>query len=154
MSAACRSAATSSCACSLSTGSPCSARRRLSRQTIAASTRSGVTVAGKRPLSGQPGSSPTDLVTWPCERVRTTSAAIATSRAMPNGEASDICERRVARKLLAALEVSRVHLDVLLPLVRQLVLGEAGVNGTGLDACVAVDALLGVDVEHLDRVVI
>ena len=38
------------------------------------------------------------------------------------------------------LEVIRVDLDVLLPLARQLVLGEAGVDGTRFDAGVAVDA--------------
>src|SRR5215218_6298349 len=52
------------------------------------------------------------------------------------------------------LEVRRVDLDVALPLVRELVLGEAGVHRAGLDAGVAVDALLGVDVELLDRVVV
>ena len=36
----------------------------------------------------------------------------------------------------------------------QLVLGEAGVDRAGLDARVAVDALLGIDVEHLDLVVV
>ena len=36
----------------------------------------------------------------------------------------------------------------------QLVLGEAGVDRARLDARVAVDALLGVDVEHLDLVVV
>src|SRR6185437_1478956 len=50
-------------------------------------------------------------------------------------------------------EVVRVDLHVLLPLVGELVLGEAGVHGARLDARVAVDALLGVDVEHLGRVV-
>ena len=54
----------------------------------------------------------------------------------------------------ARREVLRVDLRVALPLVGQLVLGEARVHGTGLDAGVAVDALLGVDVEHLDLVVI
>ena len=49
-----------------------------------------------------------------------------------------------------ALVVVGVDLGVLLPLVGQLVLGEAGVDRAGLDAGVAVDALLGVDVEHLD----
>ena len=36
----------------------------------------------------------------------------------------------------------------------ELVLGEAGVDRAGLDAGVAVDALVGVDVEHLDAVVV
>src|SRR3954453_22936046 len=51
-------------------------------------------------------------------------------------------------------EVVRVDLHVLRPLVRHLVLGEAGVHGAGLDAGVAVDALLGVDVQHLRGVVV
>ena len=37
---------------------------------------------------------------------------------------------------------------------RELVLGEARVDRAGLDAGVAVDALLGIDVEHLDLVVV
>ena len=40
------------------------------------------------------------------------------------------------------------------PLVGELVLGEAGVDGAGLDAGVAVDALVRVDEEHLDLVVV
>src|SRR2546423_3196992 len=52
------------------------------------------------------------------------------------------------------LVVLGVDLGVLLPLVRELVLGEAGVHRAGLDAGVAVDALVGVDVEHLDLVVV
>src|ERR1700689_629739 len=46
-----------------------------------------------------------------------------------------------------------VDLRVLLPLLRQLILGEARVDGARLDTGVAVDALLGVDVEHLGGVV-
>ena len=53
-----------------------------------------------------------------------------------------------------AREVVGVDLRVLLPLVGELVLGEARVHRAGLDAGVAVDALLGVDVEHLGRVVV
>ena len=53
-----------------------------------------------------------------------------------------------------ALVVVRVDLGVFGPLGRQLVLGEAGVDRAGLDAGVAVDALVRVDVEHLDRVVV
>src|SRR5215216_4288771 len=56
--------------------------------------------------------------------------------------------------LRAGLVVVRVQLGVLLPLVRELVLGEAGIHRAGLDAGIAVDALVGVDVEHLDLVVI
>src|SRR5437588_4479085 len=52
------------------------------------------------------------------------------------------------------LVVLRVRLRVLLPLVRELVLREAGIDRAGLDAGVAVDALVGVDVEHLDGVVV
>src|SRR6185436_6891219 len=51
-------------------------------------------------------------------------------------------------------EVLGVDLREALPLVRQLVLGEARVDRTRLDARVAVDALLGVDVELLDAVVV
>src|SRR5215208_3751934 len=56
--------------------------------------------------------------------------------------------------LSALLVVLHVDLDVLLPLVRQLVLREARVHGAGLDAGVTVDALLRVDVELLDLVVV
>src|SRR5579863_6079428 len=52
----------------------------------------------------------------------------------------------------SALVVSGVDLDVLDPLVGQLVLGEAGVDRTRLDAGIAVDALRGVDVELRLRV--
>src|SRR3954453_12139631 len=55
---------------------------------------------------------------------------------------------------LLALEVLGVDVDVLLPLVRHLVLREAGVDRARLDAGVTVDALLGVDVELLDVVVV
>src|SRR5215210_5836252 len=56
--------------------------------------------------------------------------------------------------LAAVLVVVRVDRRVLGPLVRKLVLGEAGIHRAGLDAGVAVDALLGVDVELLDTVVV
>jgi lysophospholipase L1-like esterase len=55
---------------------------------------------------------------------------------------------------LFALVILQVQGDVLRPLVRQLVLGEAGVDRARLDAGIAVDALLRVDVEHLDLVVV
>ena len=51
-------------------------------------------------------------------------------------------------------EVLRVDLRVARPLGRQLVLGEARVHGAGLDAGVAVDALLGIDVQLVDLVVV
>src|SRR4026209_1082404 len=60
----------------------------------------------------------------------------------------------MAARSLRVLEVVRVDLRVPLPLVGQLVLGKAGVHRAGLDTGVAVDALLGIDVEHLDLVVI
>src|SRR5204863_5263005 len=47
-----------------------------------------------------------------------------------------------------------VDLDVLRPLVRELVLGEAGVNRARLDAGVAVDALVGIDEKLLDVLVV
>src|SRR5436305_3996951 len=59
---------------------------------------------------------------------------------------------RPVEPLLA--EIVSVELRVLLPLVRQLVLSEAGIHRTCLDASVAVDALLRVDVEHLDALVL
>jgi hypothetical protein len=52
------------------------------------------------------------------------------------------------------LVVVRVDLGEVLPLVGQLVLGEAGVDRAGLDAGVAVDALLRVDEQLLDVVVV
>jgi hypothetical protein len=55
--------------------------------------------------------------------------------------------------LLAVGEVVGVDLRVLLPLLGQLILREAGIDRAGLNAGVAVDALLGVDVEHLGRLV-
>src|SRR3954470_12116471 len=55
---------------------------------------------------------------------------------------------------LLVREVLRVLLREPLPLVGQLVLGEAGVDRACLDAGVAVDALLRVDVELLDVVVV
>ena len=61
---------------------------------------------------------------------------------------------RVLCELRLALEVLRVDLGVLRPLGRELVLGEAGVHRAGLDAGVAVDALVGVDEELLWRVVV
>src|SRR5690349_8109556 len=54
---------------------------------------------------------------------------------------------------LAAV-VLGVDLRVLRPLGRKLVLGKAGVDRAGLDAGVAVDALVRIDVEHLNRVVV
>src|SRR3954471_17123965 len=72
-----------------------------------------------------------------------------------------LCERPVAAPLARTsaalrglLEVVRVDLDELVPLVGDLVLREAGVDRARLDAGVAVDALLRIDVEHLDRVVV
>jgi DMSO/TMAO reductase YedYZ molybdopterin-dependent catalytic subunit len=53
-----------------------------------------------------------------------------------------------------ALVVLGVDLGELRPLVGQLVLGKARVHRTGLHAGVAIDALLGVDVELLDLVVV
>src|SRR5919197_2430183 len=50
--------------------------------------------------------------------------------------------------------VVRVDLRVLGPLLRQLVLSEARINRAGLDARVAVDALVGVDIELLDPLVV
>src|SRR4051794_26463475 len=52
------------------------------------------------------------------------------------------------------LVVLSVALDVALPLVGQLILREAGVHRAGLHARIAVDALVGIDEEHLGRVVI
>src|SRR6185312_12067836 len=55
---------------------------------------------------------------------------------------------------LPARVVLRVDLGVLGPLLGELVLGEAGIHGARLDAGVAVDALVGVDVELLDPLVV
>src|SRR4029453_18896849 len=51
-------------------------------------------------------------------------------------------------------EVLGVPLGVARPLRGKLVFREAGVDGTSLDAGIAVDALVGIDVEHLDRLVV
>src|ERR1700704_3515541 len=51
------------------------------------------------------------------------------------------------RSLGPFLVVVGVDLGVLLPFVGQLVLGEAGVDWAGLDAGVAIDAFLGIDVQ-------
>ena len=56
---------------------------------------------------------------------------------------------RLSARLLAG-EVLGVDRRVLRPLLGELVLGEAGVDRARLDAGVAVDALVGVDVELLD----
>src|SRR4051812_20968441 len=64
------------------------------------------------------------------------------------------CSPGSVSDLALVLEVARVDLDVTLPLVRELILGEAGVHRAGLDAGVAVDALFRIDVELLDLVVI
>src|SRR3954465_15848027 len=50
--------------------------------------------------------------------------------------------------------VLNVDLREPLPFLGQLVLGEAGVDRARLDARVAVDALLGIDVELLNAVVV
>src|SRR5918997_3721264 len=55
---------------------------------------------------------------------------------------------------LLLLVVVRVQLRELLPLVRKLVLGEARVDRACLHAGIAVDALVGIDIEHLDLVVV
>src|SRR5208282_19762 len=55
--------------------------------------------------------------------------------------------------LLGVGAVVRVDLRVLLPLLGQLILREARIDRARLDAGVAVNALLGVDVQHLDRVI-
>src|SRR3954470_24251153 len=59
-----------------------------------------------------------------------------------------------SRSGLFAREVLRVLLREGVPLVGELILGEAGVDPACLDAGVAVDALLRVDVELLDVVVV
>src|SRR4051812_20064625 len=51
-----------------------------------------------------------------------------------------------------ALEVVGVERDVLLPLLRHLVLGSDRVDGAGLHAGVAIDALIGIYEELLRRV--
>src|SRR5688572_17627212 len=79
--------------------------------------------------------------------------AHAISGNRPTGHASGVTAGCLSCSA-GVLVVVRVDLRELLPLVRQLVLGEARVHGAGLDAGVAVDALVGVDVEHLDVVVI
>src|SRR5438477_215997 len=51
------------------------------------------------------------------------------------------------------LEVVGVDLDEVPPLLRDLVLGEDGVDRAGIDAGAAVDALVGVDEVHVGRIV-
>src|SRR5215207_10654324 len=68
-----------------------------------------------------------------------------------------LCRWRAASRPAALprlLVVVGVDLNVFLPFVWQLVLREAGVHRAGLDAGVAIDALLGVDIEHVDLVVV
>src|SRR3954447_6580411 len=60
----------------------------------------------------------------------------------------------IGRGLRLGLVVLEIDLGVLLPLLRELVLGEAGVDRAGLDTGVAVDALVRVDEELLDVVVV
>ena len=82
-------------------------------------------------------------------------AAAAAARRRSRRSPASRCRWRPRRaSACALLVVVGVDLDVLRPLLRELVLGEAGVHRAGLDAGVAVDALLRVDVEHLDLVVV
>src|SRR5262249_12561071 len=55
---------------------------------------------------------------------------------------------------LAVCVVVGVALREAGPLLRELILGEARINRARLDAGIAVDALFGVDIEHLDVVVV
>lgn len=57
---------------------------------------------------------------------------------------------RLGCRLRSTREVLGVEAGELLPLVGELVLGEAGVDRAGLDAGVAVDALVRIDEELLD----
>src|SRR4051794_24706247 len=52
------------------------------------------------------------------------------------------------------LKVVRVDLGVFGPLSRKLILGKASIHRAGLDAGIAVDALVRIDVELLDVVVV
>src|SRR4051812_49994143 len=65
-------------------------------------------------------------------------------------------ETRSGMPGLASARRVVLHVDLreALPLLGQLVLGEAGVDWARLDARVAVDALLGIDVELLNAVVV
>src|SRR3954454_5086708 len=67
------------------------------------------------------------------------------------GQLCGVCARRLVgwRR-----EVLGVHDGEALPLLGQLVLGEARIHRAGLDASVAVDALLGVDVQLLNAFVV
>ena len=69
----------------------------------------------------------------------------------PGGHRNGAADGALAGLLL---EVRGVDLRVLLPLVGQLVLGEARIDRARLDAGVAVDALLGIDVELHDVLVV
>src|SRR3984893_1557274 len=63
--------------------------------------------------------------------------------------AAGMSKRRTAAavRLRSAPVIVGVDLDVTRPLLGKLVLGEARIDRAGLDARVAIDALLGVDVE-------
>src|SRR5215213_3907495 len=126
-------------------------------------------VRGVRPRGPPPGPSPGGRRTCPCARrtrvparPRTHDAADRAHGALTVGDRLGRCHATrhrvglrdylaLARRLL---EVVGVDLDEVLPLVGQLVLGEAGVHRAGLDARVAVDALLGIDVELRDPVIV
>jgi hypothetical protein len=54
---------------------------------------------------------------------------------------------------LPGREVVSIDLNESLQLVRDLVAREDGIHGTGRHAGIAVDALLGIDVQMFDRVV-
>src|SRR3954454_11959272 len=95
--------------------------------------------------SGYRRGSPTSSQT-----VETGASRTASSR---TSDISRQCPAPAGPALLAGVVV-RVDLRVLRPLLGELVLGEAGVDGARLDAGIAVDALVGVDVEHLGRLVV
>src|SRR5436305_11771179 len=83
-----------------------------------------------------------------------TAPPLPPGRADPAAADDSKSARPVTLRRRSLFVVVRVDLRVPLPLVRQLVLREAGVDRASLYARIAVDALVGIDVEHLDRVVI
>jgi hypothetical protein len=60
---------------------------------------------------------------------------------------------RIRKRSALTGEELCVDLDEVFPLIGNLVLGKAGVYWTGFNTGVAVDALVGVDVKHLNFVI-
>src|SRR5581483_6927022 len=109
---------------------------------------SAAAAGGETATSAQP-------IAIPRAIVRSCSAIPCTPLGPPFRASDEATGARAgARRSGLRLVVLRADLGVLRPLLGELVLREAGVHGARLDAGVAVDALVRIDVELLDVVVV